>query len=36
MQREGLQWKARSHEARMARTWNGKPGATPRRTRPND
>ena len=23
--REGLQWKARSHEARVARTWNGKP-----------
>ena len=23
--REGLQWKAHSHEARVARTWNGKP-----------
>ncbi|MBC7688534.1 MAG: hypothetical protein H7211_10190 [Aquabacterium sp.] len=24
--REGLQWKAHSHEVRVARTWNGKPG----------
>ena len=24
--REGLEWKAHSHEARVARTWNGKPG----------
>ena len=23
--REGLQWKAHSHEVRVARTWNGKP-----------
>ena len=23
--REGLQWKAHSHEARVARTWNEKP-----------
>ena len=23
--REGLQWKAHSHEARVVRTWNGKP-----------
>ena len=23
--REGLQWKAHSHEGRVARTWNGKP-----------
>lgn len=22
---EGLKWKAHSHEARGARTWNGKP-----------
>ncbi|MBC7689597.1 MAG: hypothetical protein H7211_15620 [Aquabacterium sp.] len=35
--REGLQWKAHSHEARVARTWNGKPdppagGARPKYT----
>lgn len=23
--REGLKWKARSHEERVARTWNEKP-----------
>lgn len=23
--REGLQWKAHSHEVRVARTWNAKP-----------
>ncbi len=26
LMREGLQWKALSHEARVAGTWNGKPG----------
>ena len=36
--REGLQWKARSHEVRVARTWNGKPdppagGARPKKTK---
>ena len=34
--REGLQWKAHSHEVRVARTWNGKPdppagGARPKK-----
>ena len=33
--REGLQWKAHSHEARVARTWNGKPDPPAGGARPN-
>ncbi|MBC7689068.1 MAG: hypothetical protein H7211_12920 [Aquabacterium sp.] len=33
--REGLQWKAHSHEVRVARTWNGKPDPPAGGARPN-
>ncbi|MBC7687269.1 MAG: hypothetical protein H7211_03720 [Aquabacterium sp.] len=34
--REGLKWKAHSHQARVARTWNVKPDPPPGGTRPKE